>query len=165
MAQNKVQIFSAGACTWQKILLRLQVWKLSAAGRQFMRAADCGKLAEKAEGLFRQAQIAAASAAAIPAGLLLAEGLAVGALIHGGVGLVGTNQDAIQRAVVLGIAMVGASLDGALNTFVGIAFHHDFLLFIWCKVSMGSFHFSIHAVAFWEKICYCEEKINCCLAV
>ena len=90
--------------------------------------------------------------------LLLAEGLAVGALIHGGIGFVGANQNTIQRAVVLGIAMVGAGLDGALNTFVGIAFHHDFLLFIWCKVSMSSFYFSIRAVAFRKKICYCDKK-------
>ena len=48
--------FSAGACTWQKILLRLQVWNLSAISRQMMRAADCKELAESPEGDFRQAQ-------------------------------------------------------------------------------------------------------------
>jgi hypothetical protein len=32
------------------------VWNLSAFGRQIMRAADCKELAEKPEGVFRQAQ-------------------------------------------------------------------------------------------------------------
>ena len=52
----KLKTFSAGACTWQKILLRLQVWNLSAISRQMMRAADCKELAESPEGDFRQAQ-------------------------------------------------------------------------------------------------------------
>ena len=52
----KLKTFSAGACTWQKILLRLQVWILSAISRQMMRAADCKELAESPEGDFRQAQ-------------------------------------------------------------------------------------------------------------
>ena len=55
-AANKVKSFLAAACTWTKTLLRLQVWNLFANGEQIMRAADCKKLAEKAEGLFRQAQ-------------------------------------------------------------------------------------------------------------
>ena len=53
--QTKSKSFSAGACTWQKILLRLQVWNLSAKGREIMRAADCKKLAKKPAGFFRQA--------------------------------------------------------------------------------------------------------------
>ena len=53
--QIKSRSFSAGACTWQKIQLRLQVWNLFAYGEQIMRAADCKKLAEKPEGVFRQA--------------------------------------------------------------------------------------------------------------
>ena len=61
----KSKSFSAGACTWRKILLTLQVWNLSACGRQIMRAADCKKLAEKAEGLFRQAKTAASIEAAV----------------------------------------------------------------------------------------------------
>ena len=32
------------------------MWNLVAAGKQIMRAADCKKLAEKPEGIFRQAQ-------------------------------------------------------------------------------------------------------------
>ena len=46
--------FSAGACTWRKILHRLQVWNLFANGEQIMRAADCKNLSEKPEGVFRQ---------------------------------------------------------------------------------------------------------------
>ena len=48
----KSQSFSVRACTWQKIQLRLQVWNLSAAGRQIVRAADCKPLSEKPEGVF-----------------------------------------------------------------------------------------------------------------
>ena len=51
----KWKSFSAAACTWTKTHLRLQVWNLSAIGRQIMRAADCKELAEKPEGVFRQA--------------------------------------------------------------------------------------------------------------
>ena len=36
-----MQSFSAGACTWPKILLRMQVWNLFAIGEQIMRVADC----------------------------------------------------------------------------------------------------------------------------
>ena len=55
--------------------------------------------------------------------LLFPEGLAVGALIHGGIGLVGTDQNPIQGAVVLGVAVVCALGDGAFDAFVGIAVH------------------------------------------
>ena len=40
-AAKRIRSFSAGACTWQKIHLRLQVWNLFAYGEQIMRAADC----------------------------------------------------------------------------------------------------------------------------
>ena len=54
MRQIKLELFSAGACTWQKILNRLQVWNLFTNSEQILRAADCEMLAEEAEGLFRQ---------------------------------------------------------------------------------------------------------------
>ena len=54
--QIKLKLFSTAACTWAKTPLRLQVWNLFAAGEQIMRAADCKNLAEKPEGVFRQAQ-------------------------------------------------------------------------------------------------------------
>ena len=40
-AANKVESFSAAACTWTKTHLRLQVWNLFANREQIMRAADC----------------------------------------------------------------------------------------------------------------------------
>ena len=58
-----------------------------------------------------------------PGCLLLAEGLAVGALVHGGVGLMGAHQDAVQRAVVLVLAVISALLDGAFDTLVGMTVH------------------------------------------
>ena len=52
--QIESNLFSAGACTWQKTLLRLQVWNLFPIGGQIMRAADCKPLSEKPKGVFRQ---------------------------------------------------------------------------------------------------------------
>ena len=65
-----------------------------------------------------------------PNRLFLTEGLAVGALVNGGVALVGTDQDALQRAVVSFIAVMGALMDGALDALVGIAVHIVILLFL-----------------------------------
>jgi hypothetical protein len=69
---------------------------------------------------------AAADAAANA--LSLAEGLAVGALIHRRICLVGAHQNTVQRAVVLGIAVVSAGLNGAFDAFVGIGVHGQDLL-------------------------------------
>ena len=44
---KKVQSFSSATCAAKKILLRLQVWNLCAAGAQIMRAADCKPLCQK----------------------------------------------------------------------------------------------------------------------
>ena len=55
--------------------------------------------------------------------LLLAEGLAVGALIHGRVLLMGTNHDPIQGAVVLAVAVISALLNSAFNAFISLAVH------------------------------------------
>ena len=60
--------------------------------------------------------------------LLLPEGLAVGALVLGGIGLVGAHQNPVQRAVVLGIAVIGTGFDGTFDALVGMAVHSDFLL-------------------------------------
>lgn len=62
-------------------------------------------------------------------GLLLTEGLAVSALVHGGVFLVGAYQDALQRAIIGIAAVVGALLDSAFDGFVCVAVHCHFLLF------------------------------------
>ena len=65
--------------------------------------------------------------------LLLAEGLAVGALFLGGIDLVGTYQDPVQGAVVLTVAVIGALLDSTFNRLVCVAVHHDILLFLWVQ--------------------------------
>ena len=61
--------------------------------------------------------------------LLLAEGLAVGALVHGGIHLMGADHNAVQRAVVLILTVMGALTDGAFDALVSIAVHANFLLF------------------------------------
>ena len=47
-----MESFFAGACTWQKILLSLQVWNLFAFSEQIMRAADCKPFVQKGLGPF-----------------------------------------------------------------------------------------------------------------
>ena len=49
--KTEFKTFCAGACTWHKILIRLQVWKLFVLDEQLVRAAGCQKLAEKPEGI------------------------------------------------------------------------------------------------------------------
>ena len=63
-----------------------------------------------------------------PNPLALAEGFAVGALVLGGICLVGTHQDAVQGAVVLAVAVVSTGLHGTLDTLVCMAVHCHFLL-------------------------------------
>ena len=65
-----------------------------------------------------------------PRSLLLPEGHAVGALIHGGVGLMGTHQDPLQGAVVSAVAVVCALGNGALDALVGMTVHVFFLLLL-----------------------------------
>ena len=55
--------------------------------------------------------------------LLLAEGLAVGALVSSGVGLVSTNQNPLQGAEIGILAVMGALLDSTLNALVCMAIH------------------------------------------
>ena len=69
--------------------------------------------------------------------LLSAEGLAVGAGIRGGVNLVGTHQNPVQRAVILTVAVVGALLNGTFDTLVCMAVHIEFLLFSGFCASMA----------------------------
>ena len=66
---------------------------------------------------------AKAAAFAAAQGLLFAEGLAVGALIHGGICFMGADLDAIQAAVVLGVAVISALSNGTFDTFVGMTAH------------------------------------------
>ena len=64
---------------------------------------------------------------------LLAEGLAVGALVLSGIHLVGTHQDAVQGAVILVFAMICALLDGTFDTLVGMTVHRKSLLLFWVR--------------------------------
>lgn len=50
--RKKIRSFSPATFASEKILFRLQVWNLCAAGTQIMRAADCNPFAEKTEGFF-----------------------------------------------------------------------------------------------------------------
>ncbi|MDY2557077.1 MAG: hypothetical protein SOW29_01820 [Candidatus Faecousia sp.] len=59
--RKESESFSAGACTWQKIQLRLQVWNLFAYGEQIMRAADCKNWRKSPKGFFDKLKEAAES--------------------------------------------------------------------------------------------------------
>ena len=71
--------------------------------------------------------------------LLLPEGHAVSTLVNSGVHLVSTHHNAVQRAVVLALAMMGTLLDGTLDALVG-TIHLFFLLclnsyLVWLYIS------------------------------
>ena len=68
--------------------------------------------------------------------LFLAEGHAVGALIHGGVAFMGADQNLLQRAVVGGIAMMDALGNSTFNVLVCVGIHSIFPPFPWDMVSM-----------------------------
>ena len=55
--------------------------------------------------------------------LLLAEGLAVGALVHCRIGFVGTHHNAVQAAVVLSVAVMCTLGHGAGDALVGMTVH------------------------------------------
>ena len=63
-----------------------------------------------------------------PSKLLLAERLAISALINSRILLMSAHQNPIQRAVVFGIAVVGALLNGAFDTLICLVVHDIFLL-------------------------------------
>ena len=67
----------------------------------------------------------AAADAAAEEKLLLTEGLAVGALVNGGVGLVSAYKNSIQRTEVFGVAVIGALLNGTFDALVGVAAHNN----------------------------------------
>ena len=74
---------------------------------------------------------AVAFATAFP--LLLPEGLAVGALVHSRILLMGADQDLVQGAVVLVAAMMGALSDGTFDTLVSMAIHNERPPLIWIR--------------------------------
>ena len=90
--------------------------------------------------------------------LLFAEGHAVGALIHGRIHLVGTNQNLVQGAVVLMAAMVGTLLDGAFDALVCMTVHKIASFLIGFGNSMDDFLKTIREklsnIAKPEPLCY-----------
>ena len=60
--------------------------------------------------------------------LLFAEGHAVGALILGGVCLVGAHLDLFQGTVVGIVTVIGTLRNGAGNALIGVTAHDSFLL-------------------------------------
>ena len=62
--------------------------------------------------------------------LLLAEGFAVGALIHRRILLMSADKDAVKRAVVFAVAVISTLLNGAFDALVCLAVHNtsSFLL-------------------------------------
>ena len=93
----------------------------------------------------------AAAIAAAFGSLLFAEGLTVGALILSRIAFMSAHQNAVQRAVVLGIAVICAGLNGAFDALVCIAVHNSFLLLldsalVWLRVrkrNMAKLSFSL----------------------
>ena len=65
----------------------------------------------------------------VPYELFLAEGHAVGALIHGGVAFMSAYQNTVESAVVSILAVVSALVNGAFDTLVCFAIHCLILLF------------------------------------
>ena len=103
-----------------------------------------------------EAKLAAAN------GLSLAEGLAVGALVHGGIGFVSAYQNAIQAAVVLVVAVVSAGLNGAFNALVGVVVHGHFLLCFGFLLSMPQESQFIHCIFYKNMLfCYCICRRSC----
>ena len=45
----------------------------------------------------------------------------------------GTHQDAVQGAVVLGVAVVGTGLNGTFDALVGMAIHDSFPPSLWIQ--------------------------------
>ena len=68
--------------------------------------------------------------------LLLPERLAVSALIHREICLVGTHQDLVQGAVVLVLTVISTLLDGTFDTLVCVTIHSNFLLLFIVSSSM-----------------------------
>jgi len=62
--------------------------------------------------------------------LLLTEGHAVGALVNSGIAFMGAHQNALQRAVVGILTVIGALGNGTFDALVCVAAHSHFLLFV-----------------------------------
>ena len=73
------------------------------------------------------------TAAFFCAGLLLAEGHAVGTLVLSRIGLVGTHQNPVQGTIVLAFAVMGTLVHSALNGLVGMAVHKIASFAFWVR--------------------------------
>ena len=75
--------------------------------------------------------------------LSLSEGLAVGALVHGRICLMGAHQNLVQRAIVLVLTVVSTVFDGAFDALVCMTVHTRYLLLfgtplVWPKIPTGN---------------------------
>jgi hypothetical protein len=65
----------------------------------------------------------------------------------------GAHLNVLQRAVVLGVTVIGALLNGAGDALVGVGVHLQFLLFFWiAKLLCANFRFSYTRLHF-AKFC------------
>ena len=67
----------------------------------------------------------------------------------------GADHDAVQRAIVFGIAVVSAGLYGAFNALIRMAVHDSFLLLIGFGISMAPENEFSHGKDFL-KIAFCR---------
>ena len=86
-----------------------------------------------------------------PDKLFLSEGLAVGALIHAGIALVGADQNALQGAEICFVAVMGTLMNSALDALVGIAVHIIILLFAVMGLVWQSFA-NLYTCAFYNVV-------------
>lgn len=68
---------------------------------------------------------------------------AVGALVHGGVCLMCSHCDAVERAIIFGGAKVCTLFYGAFDAFVCFTFHSNSLLKIFCFKTEPAFYRSL----------------------
>ena len=94
--------------------------------------------------------------------LLLSVGLTVSTLVLSGVCLVGTHQDPVQRAVILGIAVISTLLDGALDALVCMTVHIGASFVFGFDFSMAQTRKTIQEIspnlAFFIETCYPNKK-------
>ena len=88
-----------------------------------------------------------------PRGLLLAEGLAVGALIHGGSSFVCADHDLVQRAIVLSVTVMGTGPNRAFDALVCVAVHSGFLLFLDSPLVCPLFRIVLQKLSRFRKSC------------
>ena len=101
--------------------------KLCIIKKRNINSGSCDNIIASAEGFVKE-NCGSMLLPQLPDSLLPAEGLAVSALICGGVDFVGAHQDLVQGTVVLMAAVVGALLDSAFDALVCMTVHNKSLL-------------------------------------